>query len=490
MATHHGMKALNGLPALCHPNSVRSDRFGRMFTDLPALYIDPRQLHAIGAHDGPMRSTGPAQKTTSVAVGQIFFGQFVDHDVTLDLTSSFSRIDTAIDTRNFRTPTLDLDCVYGDGPEGSPYLYWHGASGSGAVYNGIKLLTGADTSGATPLMQEDLPRSAHGRAVIGDPRNDENRLISQLQLGFLRFHNHVAEHLHGNHGLVGEALAHETRRVVTWHYQWVVVQDFLRTIVGGTLIDDILGNGRRVYRPEDCQFGPHFGAEPYIPVEFAVAAYRFGHSMIPQRIQVRAGEAALEVFGPTLGFGFTPLDNPKAVVQWPQLLDLNDATVDRADKLDVKMAADLLNLPFVPPGGVASLVTRNLLRGQAFRLPSGEAIAARCGRPAAEIALVTAAVHALGGAATPAADLRSGTPLWLYIVAEAGVVGREGASNVFEPGEGLGPVGGRLVAETMIGLLELDSTAYLGSNRNWSPIDGADKLGANGVFTLLDLLTF
>jgi hypothetical protein len=339
-------------------------------------------------------------------------------------------------------------------------------------------------------MQEDLPRSAHGRAIIGDPRNDENRLISQMQLGFLRFHNRVADHLHTQHQLAGEALQHETRRVVTWHYQWVVVQDFLRAIAGSALVDDILGNGRRLYRPEDCQFGPHYGADPYIPVEFAVAAYRFGHSMIPQRIQVQAGEPSLEVFGPTLGFGFSPLTTPKAIVQWRQLLDLTDATVDRADQLDVRMAADLLQLPFVPAGGVASLVTRNLLRGQAFRLPSGEAVAARCGRPAAEIASVTAAVQTLAANATPPADLRAGTPLWLYIVAEAGLIGRESAPGSFDPGEGLGPVGGRLVAETMIGLLELDPAAYLGSNRSWSPADSADTLGGGGVFTLLDLLTY
>ena len=490
MATHHGMKALQGLPALCGPNLNRSDRFGRMFQALPALYVDPRHLHAIGAASGPMQSTGAAQKTTTVAVGQIFFGQFVDHDITLDLTSSFARLDRADATTNFRTPTLDLDCVYGDGAEGSPYLYWHGVTGAGAAFNGVKLLTGADQPGATPLMQEDLPRSAHGRAVIGDPRNDENRIISQLQLGFIRFHNRVADHLHTVHALSGEELAHESRRVATWHYQWVVVNDFLRAIAGSAVVDDILGHGRRVYRPEACAFGPHFGAEPYIPVEFSVAAYRFGHSMIPQRIQVQAGGPAFEVFGPTLGHGFSPLTDARAVVHWPQLLDLSDPTVDRADKLDARMAADLLDLPFVGAGGVKSLVTRNLLRGQAFRLPSGEEVAVACGRDSAEINMVSAVVQSLAVAATPPADFSSGTPLWLYIVAEAGAVGRETSPGTFHQGEGLGPVGARLVAETLIGLLELDSRAYLGSNRSWSPTDAADKLGANGVFSLLDLLTF
>lgn len=488
MATHHGLKRLEGLHALCSPAVARSDRFGRMLPELPGLYTDPRHLGAIGDKDGPLKSTGSAQKTASVPVGHIFFGQFVDHDITLDLTSSFARLDRAADTTNFRTPTLDLDCIYGDGPEGSPYMYWHGQSGPGAPFNGVKMLTGADQPGATPLMQQDLARSYNNRAIIGDPRNDENRIISQLQLGLIRFHNKVADALHAK-GVHGEELFSETRRVVTWHYQWTVVNDFLRTLAGDVLIADILGCGRKLYRPEDCQFGAHYGAEPYIPVEFSVAAYRFGHSMIPQRIQVQPGKPALEVFGPSLGFGFTELSDPNAVVHWPQLLDLSDPTVDRADKLDEKLAKDLLDLPFVG-AGVKSLATRNLLRGQAFRLPSGEKVAAACERPQAEIDKVTARVASIAGSASPAADLSAGTPLWLYLLVEAGEIGRETAPGSFDKGEGLGPVGGRIVAETLIGLMELDPKSYLGSNRSWSPDDAGDKLGPNGLYSLLDLLTY
>jgi len=488
MATHHGLKRLEGLHALCSPAVARSDRFGRMLPELPGLYTDPRHLSAIGDKNGPLKSTGPAQKTVSVPVGHIFFGQFVDHDITLDLTSSFARLDRAENTANFRTPTLDLDCIYGDGPEGSPYLYWHGQSGAGAPFNGVKLLTGADQPGATPLMQQDLARSSHNRAIIGDPRNDENRIISQLQLGLIRFHNKVAEALQAK-GVHGEDLFPQTRRVVTWHYQWTVVNDFLRTLAGGVLVADILGCGRKLYRPEDCQFGPHHGAEPYIPVEFSVAAYRFGHSMIPQRIQVQPGKPALEVFGPSLGFGFTELSDPDAVVHWPQLLDLSDPTVDRADKLDAKLAKDLLDLPFVG-AGVKSLATRNLLRGQAFRLPSGEKVAEACERPQAEIDKVTAKANSIAGSASPAADLSAGTPLWLYLLVEAGEIGRETAPGNFDKGEGLGPVGGRVVAETLIGLMELDPASYLGSNRSWSPDDAEDKLGPGGLYSLLDLLTY
>ncbi|MGB5756264.1 MAG: peroxidase family protein, partial [Acidimicrobiales bacterium] len=303
MTTHHGIKGFSSLHELCGPGAVRSDRFGRMFPELAPLYVEPGHLAAIGEKNGPMKSTGPAKKTDSVAVGQAFFGQLIDHDITLDLTSSFSRLDAPEETQNFRTPSLDLDCVYGAGPEGSPFLYWNAPSKPDSEFNGVKLLTGADVPGASAEAKQDLVRSAHGRAIIGDPRNDENRVISQLQLGFIRFHNRVAETLHGA-GQRDEELRRTCRRVVTWHYQWVVVNDFLPAMVGAPLVADILGRGRQVYRPEDCLFGDHYGAEPFIPVEFSVAAYRFGHSMIPQRIQIRPGDPAMEVFGPTLGDGF------------------------------------------------------------------------------------------------------------------------------------------------------------------------------------------
>lgn len=490
MPTHHGLKHFTGLHALCNHSVDRSDHFGRIFPDFPPLYTDPRELAAIGDKNGPMKSTGPAKKTTSVPVGHIFFGQFIDHDITLDLNSSFARLDRPEATINFRTPTLDLDNIYGAGPDGSPYLYYNVTGGGpGSEFNGVKILTGADAPGATPLQQQDLARSAHNRAIIGDPRNDENRIISQLQLAMIRFHNRVAETLHTK-GVPDGTLFAETRRVVTWHYHWVVLNDYLRLIVGSPLIADILGNGRKIYQPENYPFGPDDGNDPFIPVEFSVAAFRYGHSMIPQRIQIQAGKPALEVFGATLGLGFSPLTDAKAVVEWPQLLDLGDPTVDRADKLDTKMAADLLDLPFVKAGDVKSLAVRNLLRGEAFRLPSGEHVAQACGRPAAEIAKVTTAAKALGAAATPPAALAGGTPLWLYVLVEAAEIGRETSPGSFEKGEGLGPVGGRIVAETLIGLLELDNASYLGSNRSWSPALGADKLGPSGLFTLLDLLTF
>ncbi len=471
MAKHHGMTSLQGLHAFCHIGTPEraSNRFGRMI-NLPPLFTAADRLRALGAPGGPMDGGTTSDRTATVDVGQVFFGQFVDHDITLDTTTSLAEV-AGDDVPNVRTPTLDLECIYGDGPEASPYLY-HGEGD----YRGVKLMTGADgTAVSQPpaLAADDLCRTAHGTAIIGDPRNDENRIISQLQLAMIRFHNNVAQHLHDTEGLEGGELFEHAREVATWHYQWVVINDFLVHTCGAAVVDDVLGRGRRFYCANNGQ--------PYIPVEFSVAAYRFGHSMIPQNIQIQQGDSARALFGTVLGAGFRPLENANGVVDWNELVETSAGqTVQRAEKLDSKMASILLALPFIPAGSERSLASRNLLRGQTFRLPSGEAVAEYLGRPATEIEQVSDKAQDLAGSI----DLSAGTPLWFYLLVEAEQIGRETTPGDTDNGEGLGPSGARIVAETLIGLVELDTRSFLASNRNWTPADGV------GVSTLGEMLTY
>ena len=124
---HHGQRDLPGTAKFCTyaaGGHERSDRFGRMF-DLPANFVPADVLAGIGRVGGEMEGEeNLAARTESVDVGHVFFGQFVDHDITLDVASSFnSVVGNAGDIPNARTPQLDLDCIYGGGPEASPYLY-------------------------------------------------------------------------------------------------------------------------------------------------------------------------------------------------------------------------------------------------------------------------------------------------------------------------------------------------------------------------------
>ena len=148
------------------------------------------------------------------------------------------------------------------------------------------------------------------------------------------------------------------------------------------------------------------------------------------------------------------------------------AGVQRAEKMNTKLATDLLDLPFVGAGDESSLATRNLLRSNSFLLPGGDKIAGEMGRSEAEIETVMNLVAAISGD-----RITEGAPLWLYILAEAEAIGRLDANLQGEQNEGLGPVGGRIVAEVLIGLLELDEHSWLGGNRNWSPDPAFDSIG-------------
>lgn len=475
MSNVHGLKTLASLNKFCDCTQAQDQKagnFGRLFPELPPSYQDPDILRALGAINGPMDGGESPERTSTVPVGQVFFGQFIDHDITLDVTSAFNKVNDAEEIPNARTPTLDLDCIYGSGPEASPFLYEQSGD-----FAGVKLLTGAEGT-ASPeqpaeLAAEDLTRSPRGTAVIGDPRNDENRIISQMQLGIIRFHNQVADTLSSTH--TGHDLYVATRDLVTRHYHWAVVNDFLVNMCGRPVVDDILANGRKFYCIDDT---------PFIPVEFSVAAYRFGHTMAPQTIRVQAGGGQQELFGPVLGRGFTPLASADAVVQWTEVLETTASPisdVQKAEKMDGHLARILLELPFIPENDERSLATRNLLRGQSFLLPSGENVAARMGRPATEVESVSNKADQLAGG-----SLKGNTPLWYYILTEGRKIGRETTEGHYERGEGLGPVGARIVAEVLIGLMEKDSNSYLASDRSWSPKDG---LGEN-VVSVGDLLTY
>jgi hypothetical protein len=288
----------------------------------------------------------------------------------------------------------------------------------------------------------------------------------------IRVHNKMVDRIaSGTNPPSGHDLYEAARRETTWHYQWNVVHDFLVAMCGQGTVDRVLSEGRKYYRPN----------EPFIPVEFSVAGFRFGHSMVPQRVQTQQGQSPLVLFGSALGAGFSPVPGPNAVVDMHEIFFTHlGRSVERAQRMDTKLARTLLDLPFIS-SGETSLATRNLLRGQSFLLPSGENFARAVGRPEAEINAVHAAVATATGGV-----LHAGTPLWLYFLTEAEVIGREAANGSLEPSEGLGPAGATLVTETIIGLLELDGHSWLGTDRSWSPDrSGPDTERLDGIGNML-----
>ena len=470
-------------------------RFGRLFGKLPPSASDSPRTRAalldIGKPGGIMDArdelaagsialiTDPGLSANNpdnpaMTAGMTFLGQFLDHDMTFDPTSSLERQVDPEHIANFRTPTLGLDNLYGAGPGASPHLYDQRA-GSGA---GIRFLV--EETG-TPGGQ-DVPRNSQNVALAGDPRNDENLIVSQLQLAILRFHNAVLEEIVAPLGLDPGAAFAEAQRIVRWHYQWIVVHEFLRLTCGEEVVKDVLRKGRRFYSWRN---------EPFVPVEFSVAAYRFGHSQV--RPSYRANFTGGAGGGPFFAFVFTPTPSdpadpddlsggsraPRRFIDWPTFFDLGDGQSRRNKKIDTTLSTALFHLPGSvvpnpsPAANPASLAQRNLLRHLTFSLPSGQRVARAMRLPAlsrGDLAMLKP--HGMD----------DHTPLWFYVLREAAVV---------ENGERLGPVGARIVAEVFIGLLEGDRASYLSQDPDWEPfLPTLDPAGTGEDFRMADLLRF
>ena len=248
---------------------IRSDRFGRMFPELPPFAIPSgkldRALRELGKPGGIMDANdnlaaGPVLLITDAAnsvnnpdnlthpAGTTFLGQFLDHDFTFDLESRLGVRTEPEDSPNGRTPMLDLDTVYGGGPSRSPELY---VRANRRVGPKLRIESGG--------LFEDLPRTGDGVAIIGDPRNDENMMISGLQAAFIKFHNHVVDDVTKQNPRDDAAeIFSKARRIVTWHYQWIIVHEFLPLIIGQTRVNRLLERGPRYFRTP----------VPFIPVEF------------------------------------------------------------------------------------------------------------------------------------------------------------------------------------------------------------------------------
>ena len=251
---------------------ARGGRFTRMFGHLPARDLGAQvteKLIKILRID----AAGP---NFNLPAGYTYLGQFIDHDVTFDPTSQLERDNDPDALVNFRTPRFDLDSLYGSGPRDQPFLYDWPASGP----SGVKLLVGRNPDDGVSAAV-DLPRNDQGRALVGDARNDEHLIVSQLHLLFIQFHNKVVDWLLcDDPPLPDDDLFAEAQRIVRWHYQWIVVHDFLERIVDMKVLRSILRTGPDGSPPTVDAGFYDWDDEPAIPVEFSAAAYRFGHSMV------------------------------------------------------------------------------------------------------------------------------------------------------------------------------------------------------------------
>ena len=475
-------------------------RFGRMFRSLPAARYGKSsaeseahlmklgELMAAG-FDKP--KDGHDAEESGIPALYTYLGQFIDHDITFDPMSSLIKHTDPDALTDFRTPTLDLDNVYGRGPDDQPYLYDN---------SGRKFLLGNPIGGNGDKNARDLARNAAdpARALIGDPRNDENAIVSQLQGLFLRFHNRYAD----EHPELIEFV--DLQRQVRFHYQYVVLNDFLPRIVHSRVIDALKTAG--AYDKNKLHFFK-WRNEPFMPVEFSVAAYRLGHSMIRPGYRLNdADQTLLPIFPvPNEGLnegltGFRAM-NPNWAIDWGRFIDIDirayggDADppdepmkkrLQFAYKLDTSVVNPLSMLPKSVAENPSSLAQRNLLRSFQLGLPSGQDVARYMQVRVLhdnEIVIGKAVDNPEEGDVVGTIDsitelkaFKGKCPLWTYILAEAARHQEMVELPVTEKTKittpRLGPVGGRIVAEVFLGMMFGDADSMLRVDPKWHPPAG------------------
>lgn len=462
---HHGLSRYDHLVRQCLDAHALNDAapfpqiFGRLFPENP-ITGDLSIEQIVNGFDALIESmrvetvkAGPAD------AGLTFFGQFVDHDITLDAQSAIgTRIDPR-SIRNIRTPNLDLDCIYGDGPEATPFLY----SGE---HEGFMLM-GCEEN------PNDLPRNRHGRALIGDPRNDENIIISQIQGAFIQLHNILMSHVEegadtaddvhrcaqmGVRREVWQDVVHpklmgfeQVRRFIRLHYQWIVLNELLPAFVDPTVVRAEL---------EHSSFD---AMAPIMPAEFSGAAYRFGHATVQPSYKLTKGGKDVDLFDMV---GFSARE-PEHDIEMRMFFDVAGTRVQKALPVGTSMASTLFELPDnvvskgemwegheIPLAQARKLGLRNVLRDRsALKLASGQQAADRLGL--ASLPAPTALIdHHIDK-----------TPLWFYCLQEASELGKGRLTGV----------GGRIVASVLIRLLRHDPESVLNLHHfePWSGFGGS-----------------
>jgi Animal haem peroxidase/TAT (twin-arginine translocation) pathway signal sequence len=442
--------------------------------------------------------------------GYTYLGQFIDHDLTLDITPLESAYPEAECIRNFRTPFLNLDHVYGGGPTVSPFLYEiSGPPGNERFLIGMTLKHG----GFEPT-PDDLPRNSNGIALTGDPRQDENLIIAQLHVAFLKFHNRVMDELEKldkgerskvqSAGPVGGTRFERARRFVTWSYQYIVLNDFLEEVIDPQTLKDV---------QRKCAEGVGGGPRHFeIPIEFSAAAFRFGHSMVRdlygfynhERHHDDVGLACLlALIGPGTddkacaeqGLPRRPIPfvlPADWVIDWSHFFNLNNPKLNHARKIDTMIAEGLHHLKletmaqfnttlvdkfqqFESPKNV--LPVRTLWRGSRMGLPSGQDVA---GALHIEKPLTDDEIQkGLHEKILTKYGFHKDTPLWYYILKEAEL-------ERFGNGLHLGPVGSHIVAEVIADALLADPNSYVSIEPKWKPVIE----GCNPVQLMRDILRF
>jgi heme peroxidase len=480
---------------MTHYSRLLSGKFHAVFDD-----------NALMGLAGTMESTGlDGRINESIASGAVYFGQFIDHDLTRDDTRLCDAgKEEPEEMINHRTPKLDLESIYGRGPaaeladESIPpvfYLYDHSEKGAELFRLGTAEANGARRDGELRY-GSDLPRF-RGRAVIADDRNDENLIIAQLTLLFLKFHNGLVKLLRDNPPRIqecgGDTIFAKARRLATWHYQYLVLHDFLNHVLLGDTREQVFENPK--YQPI-LGFAPEVDTPVNLPVEFSMAAFRFGHSMVRNRYDLNS--TSNKHLWELLRRKPQPLKGDE-IIDWREFFSLEAR--NQSLRIDTVLAKALFSLPpdvvklFTQSSTVGTLVlpARTLIRGSRTRLPSGQQICNELKWDPVEIVRTDFGMNSYYDLLKWHGFVTK-TPLWYYLLHEAWVSGSNKAEEIKKRQTGfvLGKLGSRIVAEVFLGVLKADRDSFLFQQPDWKPptleIPGHPVLPA--ITSLMGLVRF
>ena len=400
----------------------------------------------------------PTATLNTPKAGYTYLGQFIDHDLTLDFTSlGLARGSDLSRMVNLRNPRLDLEHVYGGGPQAWPFLYERATLRSAPRFLIGQTVAPSINGPPYPTSPNDLPRNSDGIALVADPRQDENLILAQLHVAFLKLHNKIidqpellgASPYYGNVGSAFEA----ARRMLTWHYQWVVRYDCLRQV----LDPEVFNKLPQLEAKERAQ-NTHF----QIPVEFSLGAFRFGHSMVREQYfyndahpKARLEELFAQTGGGGAAFAGLPAD---WVIDWRRFFFVGGGSgmARHSSAIDTRLVKGMHTLeggPTLSP----HISVRTMQRGDRVGLPSGQTVAAALGVKPLRTEQMLSGDHA---AILQKYGYEKQTPLWYYILREAELLGKR---------EKLGPVGSRIVARVIMDALFNDPNSYLSVAPEWTP---------------------
>jgi hypothetical protein len=437
---------------------------------------DPKACHQQGGVIDPSDSLIPS--------GYTYLGQFLAHEITFDISPPLAPLPQPDD---HRSPEIDFDGLYGAGKGGSPDLY--------EDYARLKVGTTSTIKNLEKEFHNDLPRDqsgaqTSGQALIIDPRNDENLPVAQTHVAFIKFHNKVVDFLEAG-GCPREKVFASAREEVVRHFQWIILEDYLPKMVSRDVLDSVRRDGLEGFKFKE-------GEELFIPLEFSAAAFRIGHSMVRNRYEwngyhnskLDTTATLVDLFDQTKFSGELGGRSRLAsdwVIDWRRFYDFKDFNQypfekpNIAKKLDTTFSLRLDKLTNFQHNGLEmaerAITTRNLRRGFALGLPTGEEMAERLDQPS-----LTAEQLASGRQAHVLNDpfFRGKTPLWYYILKEA---------ELNEGGQ-LGPVGGRILAGTLVEIIRHSPGSIL-QEKDWRPKFGSPAQGVGPPrFEMTDLLNF